>query len=245
MQPAEEFNRLKLNREIQRRLRYVKARMRDMPIELRYVEGKIPDLPARIPPMPNWAKAAALAAEKGISKSIAHLQPKAGRPYKAGDLVELLGHMQALVTFMHTPSTEILDHEKELPELTQLRAPLCKQTARFMHRFLAKIAKRTKKKTPLPSIEQLLEANRRFTLGLHSFATPEGDMKAVKSLTTRVHYLIWMFRSEFVHHFTAPYIHEWLSREAGESPSDKLVEAVVTKLRKDARKIANPKVLPS
>ena len=241
MQPAEEFNQLKLRKEVQRRLRCIKSRLHNMPIELAFAEGRLDRLPARIPEMPDWAKAAAISATVGLIKPIAHLQPKKGGKYEVGDLLELVGHFQALVSFMQNPSKEVSRKEKELPELAELRIPVAKQTGKMLGKFLGRITRHLNPKPLLPSPDELIERYERLSIGAKSFATPDGEIVGFKTLTTRVNYLIWMFRDEFAHQFNAPYIHAWLKREVGESPSDKLVEAIVTKLRKDSQPLGNPK----
>ena len=184
---------------------------------------------------------AARFASDGLTKPIKHLKPKPGQKYEVGDLIELTGHLEAMVAYVHNPSKEVRQQEEEVPQLESLRTPVAKQTEKSFRQFLRKITRDTKIQSVILPLEELIERTRRYYKGLKSFST-DGEIRGFETLSVRVYYLIWMFWHEFEGHFTAPYIHTWLKREVDESPSDKLVEAIVTKLRRVARKLRNPKV---
>lgn len=241
MRPEEEFNQRELIKESQRRLRVLRARLHDMPIELKFAEGKLGTLPRHITQMPPWAVAAAISGAQGITKPIAHLEPKAGQPYAIEDLIELLGHFEAMVAYIERPPREVLEVENELPQLGALHRTVSRQTAKAFLAFCRKILpRRNRKKGMLPPWEVIVERRRRHLIGNQSFRNAEGEIRGFEHYATRIPYLIWMFRHELEGHFTAPYVHGWLKRHHGESPSDKMVEAIVTKLRKGPDKVGQP-----
>ncbi|MBL9216721.1 MAG: hypothetical protein JNG83_14685 [Opitutaceae bacterium] len=241
MRPEQEFNRQELIKECQQRLRVLRARLRDMPVELRFAEGKLGALPAHITKMPQWAEAAAIAGAQVVTKPIAHLEPKAGQPYAIGDLMELLGHFEAMVAYIERPPREVLEVENELPQMGALQRAVSKQTAKAFLTFCRKILpRRSRRKGMLPSWEVIVERRRRLLLGNQSFQNEEGQIRGFEHYATRIPYLIWMFRHELEGHFTAPFVHGWLKRHHGESPSDKMVEAIITKLRKGPDKVGQP-----
>lgn len=84
-----------------------------MPIELRFAEGKISKLPDYIPALPKWAMVAARFAADGLYKPIKHLKPIPGQKYEVGDLIELMGHLEAMVAYVHNPSKEVRQLEEE------------------------------------------------------------------------------------------------------------------------------------
>ncbi|MDQ5977972.1 MAG: hypothetical protein QG602_944 [Verrucomicrobiota bacterium] len=216
-----------------RRLRFIKKRLRDMPVELAFAEGKRTNLPTDIrQPTPLILAAARIAAE-GIAKPIAHLDPRK-RKVEAGDMVELIGHFQAMVSYMSCPSPAMREQEMELPEMTALREPVAKKTLKGFQRCIARIIRRTSRKAAVPPLEYLQEQQARYAKGLGSFARGD-DVMALNHASTRICYVLWMFWEEIAAPVTAPSLHLWLRKNLGESVSDKSVEAILTRVRKEAR----------
>jgi hypothetical protein len=241
MRPEKEFNQRELIKECQRRLRIIRARLRDMPMELKFAEGKIAKLPAHVSKMPQWAMTAAVLGSEGLTKPIAHLQPKPGHPYPVDNLIELLGYFEALVAYIERPPREVLEIEKDLPEIRKMQTDVSKQTAKAFLAFYRKIIPRRKRKVAaMPPWEVIIERRRRLLIGNQNFESADGTMRGFETYATRVPYMIWMFRHELEGHLTAPYVHGWLKRIHGESPSDKMVEAIVTKLRKPPDNLRQP-----
>lgn len=209
--------------------------MRDMPIELSYAERRRAELPKSVVMPTPWALAAARIASEGFLKPIKHLKPKDGQKYQAADLAELIAYYQAIVCFVNAPSKEIQKHEHDLPELARVRLPLAKQTAKGFLKFMNRLKRGKKQQTLMPTAEQLIEFSQRQTKGLKAFATAEGELRGLELISTRLYYSIWMFWPLIEKRFNSPAIHHWFREELGESCSDKMVEAAVTRLRKEAK----------
>lgn len=230
------LNELNRRREISRRIRLVKARMRDMPVELSFAEGRLAKLPRHLSMPPDWALASARLAAEAIMKPLAHLQPSEGRKYVPGDLFEILGVMEAIVSFVHYPTAEEREMTREVPEIEELKKPLFKQTEKMVVKFFGSL-KRRKGAAQIPTWEEYVEYRKRRQKGLDEFATPEGDLAGLESIRSQLYYVIWMFWPDLIGKFTAPEIHGWFRRQLGESTSDKTVETVVTRIRKEAKKL--------
>lgn len=225
---------LNASREMNRRLRLVKRRLRDMPVELAFAEGKRGKLPADVRQPPPLILAAARIAAEGIAKPIAHLNPRE-HTINAGDLVELYGHFRAMVSFMSSPSHGMLEQERAVPEITALREPIAKKMLKRFHHYLRSISRRSNRKAPVPPLEVLQEIQARYAKGLDSFARA-GEVLVLKQATTRICYVLWMFWEEIGQPITAPSLQLWLRKNLGESISDKSFEAVLTRVRKEARR---------
>ena len=221
-------------REISRRVRFLKNRMRDMPIELSFATGKRATLPKNLAMPPDWALASARLASDGMNKPIEHLKPIKGRQYQPADLIELLGFYQSIVCYVNNPPKDMQEQQSDVPELRSVWAPLEKKVTRGFQKFILRLQRLTKIKYEIPSSKQLIEVNERFGKGLGEFASADGEIRGLHSVSARLYYLIWMFWSHLEKRFNAPYIHSWFKRDFGEATSDKTVEAVVTRLRKEA-----------
>ena len=229
------LSELNRRREINRRTRFVNARMWDMPIELSFAEGRLAKLPSYIVRPPDWALAASRLAKAAVLKPLAHLKPSEGRKYTRGDLWELVGAMEAIDNYVRYPTVEEREMAQEIPEIAELKKPLVKQTEKAVIKFFASLKRRCKVKAQIPDWEEVVEYQKRQQKGQSEFATPDGQLAGLESTSSKLYYVIWMFWPELKGRFSAPEIHDWFRRQLGESTSDKTVEAVVTRIRKEAK----------
>jgi hypothetical protein len=223
-------------RQINRRIRLVKTRMRDMPTESSYAEGRLAKLPPRVSRPPDWALAASRLATVAILKPLAHLKPKEGRKYGVGDLCEMIGVLEAVVSFVHHPTAGEREMVREVPVIAELKKPLLKQTSKIITKFFNSLKRRSKGTVEIPTWEQVVEFQRRRLKGQSEFATPDGELVGFQATSAQLYFVIWMFWPDLVGKFTTPGIHDWFRSELGERTSDKTVEAVVTRIRKEAKK---------
>jgi hypothetical protein len=219
--------------------------MRAVPLEQSYVEGRLKIFPHHLPRPPDWALAAARIASKRIMAPIAHLKPKDGKQYSKGDLSELLGYGRMLISYVYYPTKEWEQTEKDLPGLAKVREPLKRKVDKLHRRLFCKklTARDEARRREIPTREQIKEWSRRTKEGVDGFEDEKGEPRAMQTMLTRIYYYLWFFWPELEHRFTGPDIQDWLKADLDETPlpSDKTVEAIVTRLRKDARQISrNP-----
>jgi len=111
--------------------------------------------------------------------------------------------------------------------------------------FSSPLTQRAKaKQEEIPTREQLKEWSRRAKKGIDAFEGPDGEPAALKTTKTRIFYFIWLLWPELTHRFTGPGIHAWLKGDLDEATSDKTVEAIVTALRKEGRRIRATLIAP-
>lgn len=149
-----------------------------------------------------------------------------------GDIWELFGIFESMVCFVHNPPRETQEMESELPALAALRAPLAKTLAKKFQELLRRLSRKRDRKLSIPTLEQLTMRRERLSQGTSAFVTADGEFPGMKTISARIYYLLWFLWPEIEHQFTAPFIHGWLVREHGLHASDKLVERIVTELRK-------------
>lgn len=227
---------LNLRREFNRRIRFVKQRMREMPVELRFAQGKLNALPERITLPPEWALASARLWAVGFFRPMSELIPREGQKYDPLKLVEFTGCFHAMVSFVSHPSQALLDEEKELPvEITDMRLKLAGRLEKGFVHFVSRILAKLPRIEGLPSAEQQKVVNERYNRGLGAFRTRPDLIVGCMNSTVTLYHVIWMFWPSLKEHFTAPYIHSWFKRELGQSTSDKTVEAVVTSIHKESQ----------
>ena len=220
--------------EIESRLRFIKARIRDSVTELSFAKGKIPSLPKHLAMPPPWALAAA---RKAWETGFAHLRTlradEKSRTY--GDAAELFGIYRRLVSYVQNPPTKIRDEESNERGLVTLRKSVARHISRKFLKFIARVERKFHSGIQVPTEEQLIEWATRYDKGItRGFLSPEGEVEALRKKQARIYYLIWLFWPKLRYRFTSPGLHRWLREEHGETEiSDKTVEAVITQLRKD------------
>lgn len=219
-------------RELHLRLRFVEKRLGETVIELKLARGMASELPEGMQRPPDWALVAAQMAWETGFKRLSELDPRGSASIDADGARELLGTFLSLLSYVQKPPVALSSEPGDASALVMLRRSAGKQISREFIKYLRKLAKATKRKFEVPSLGELAEFNRRYSAGLSGFATPKGDLVGMRTATARIYFLLWFFWPKLKRDLDGPYVHDWLRNEQGESVSDKLVEAILTRLRK-------------
>lgn len=234
MQKESYLSELNRRREANRRIRLMKERMYAMPVELSYAQGKMAKLPRGMVIPPAWALRSACRAWDVGFRSVRKVMPEEGKPLDEGAIFELIGLFESMVCFMNHPAGSVAEVESDVPEMAGVRKPFAKGLAKRF-RVLMKILKRgTGRDVAVPPLKDLVEREARYRAGLTGFITPEGDLPGLRTLTAQIYHVVWLLWPEIKKDFTAPWLHGFLATECGISASDKLVEKIVTDIRRPA-----------
>lgn len=232
MDPKQQMNEEKRRREVQTRLQFVKTRMPETVAELSVAKGRMLSLPKGQIMPPPWALAAArMAWETGFAR-LAKEIPDDSKAQTQGDVWELFAIYLRLVSFVQNPPMRTRIEEKQNKGLIVLRKSATKHVAKRFLKYIQKLERKFECKIPVPTLDELVEYESRSHLGSTKFVSPEDELVGLRTTTARIYYLLWFFWPMLVQRFNAPSIWEWLRTEYGETPSEKLVEAIVTTLRK-------------
>lgn len=222
-------------RRIDALAKFLLGRFEAMDAELRLALGEIQALPIGLVTPPGWAVASArLAWKTGFSK----LEELENRPQgpALGDLWEVIGILRQCNALVKRPKAKILRDEMELPVLRKLRNAAIRKIPKEALKAAARIERKfSTGGLPLPP-EQLQEQAARMKNGIEDHISADGQCRGHRTMTAQICFLIWLFWPRIETRFSAPEIQEWLLNEFGLRPSDKLVESILTSLRREARR---------
>jgi hypothetical protein len=243
MRSKKELNALNRRREINRRLTFVKKRMDAAPVELAFAFGRLEKMPAHSSVPPDLALAAARLSWKTGFGPLAKITGDAREKLKGRDVWEIFGMYRAMYAFAHDRITAACPGSEKWA-LAQLKRHVARGLSKSFLRWLGKLEARFKISVPAPSLEALIEQGQRSTAGLSSFVTPAGEMPTMKTATARIYHNWWFFWPSLEGRWTAPALHSWLAQELDERVSDKLVERLLTSLRREAERIRSAREQP-
>lgn len=233
MYPKSEIQSLNLRREINSRLRFLKQRMVESAIEHHYWGGTIPELPEGMRQPPEWAKEAAYAAwEQGLGIPFRHISKEGIKQDPRGSVKELIGIYESMLAFVANPRPEEADPEVR-EAAVKLRRFASKIVAKKLIQYLKKLEANIDRLLPAPTQAELVAIGERYTRGLRSANENDDSFLGIKTTTSKIYYLIWLFwpKLEARSSLTAKDLRDWLSKDFGLHSSDKLAESVHTKLR--------------
>ena len=234
MRPEQEFNRRELRKEMQNRLRFLQDRIRVTPIELAYALGRTAALPSGMKLPPRWALEAARVTWARVFAPLAELEAEVSSgKINAVRMWELFAQFRSMVSYLDSPSAEILQKEKELPALVALRKTAATQISKDFLRYIQRVERNFRCNLPNPTLEELADHAAGTEKGHDSFVTTKGELPAMKTATSQIYYLLWFYWPKRASTLgTTPEVHTWLTRQHGVICGDDLVGGILTVLNK-------------
>ena len=233
MRPEQEFNQRELRKEVQRRLRFIQTRIQQAPMELSFAVGRTAGLPKTMKLPPPWALESARETWRRVFAPLAKLESEVlSSASRSAKMWELFALFRSMASFIDTPSAVSRQEEHEFPELVTLRKSAAKQVSRKFLRHITTVEHKFNCEFPKPTHEELIEQATGMKRGVTGFLTSDDKLQRMKTATSQIYFLLWYFWPEFSGSLSNPQVHTWLAREHGLNPSDKLVEAILTSLRK-------------
>jgi len=231
MHPKSDIKKLNRMRELERRLRFVRKRMKDVATEFLYVNGTLPALPNGIKEPPKWALDAAHWVSVNCLKA-----PTANQIEDDVEGVwgETIAKYEGLVAFV----TQAGHDETSNGDVNRVLRRLQKSTLELVDRDTLLAIKELDSDVdsilPALTAKELFELNDRRRRGLASVVNSEGELQVLKSAQAEIYYFIWFFWpivQKMIPAITAAKLGKWLADEFGIHTSPKTVEIVFSKLR--------------
>lgn len=233
MHPKKGIQQLNLRREINRRLRFIKQRIPQTVFEHYFFHGKLPTLPDGMRTPPTWAREAAnLAWIKGLGAQFARLRPEEIKRDPRGAVREVVAIHECLMAYISSPKLEAELAEIGDKELIEIKKAIWPDVGKTLLQHLKKLDSRLDELLPPASHEQLIayrERELRATRAVHD----DDWILSGETMTVKIAYAVWFFWPEWEakSRVTAVDLHTWLIKTLGLHTSQKLVEAVFTKIR--------------
>lgn len=234
MHPKRELKDRNTRREEQRRGRFLRMRLGDAPRELKFAQAKIASLPDGKKRPPDWAIAAARLSWKTGFGRLEKLNPSSREKFGIGEMWELFGVFRRLVSYVNRPPETGGRKESLSPGQVFLGKYVAKSLARKFLKTISRFETNFQSGFQLPTEAELIEQTTRSQIGVEGHFGANGQPAGMKSKSARILFLLWIFWPVMEHRFNSPAIHLWLKTDCDETASDKLVEALVTALRRDA-----------
>lgn len=234
MHPKKNLHHLNLRRELTRRLRFIKQRIPETVVEYWFFAGKLPALPDGMKSPPSWAREAAnLFWLKGLGARFAHITPEEIKRDPRGAVREITAIHECLMAYISSPKLDAELAEIGDQDLVEIKKAMWPDVGRSLLQHLKKLDGRLDELLPPASHEQLIEYRERELKTTRAIKLNEDDWPASETMTVKIAYAVWFFWPEWdaKSRVTAVDLHKWLSKTLGLHTSQKLVEAVFTKIR--------------
>lgn len=243
MYPKKRIQQLNLRRDLNRRLRFVKQRIVETVIEHHFFRGAIPTMPNGLRIPPPWARNAANEAwTRGLGAVFDRITPEEIRRDPRGAVREIRAIHESLMAYISSPKLEAEMREIGDKELAEIREAIWPDIGKSLLQNLKKLDARLDDLLPPATHAQLIEYQGRESRATRAMNLAEDSILGGKTMTANICYIVWFFWPEFEakQHMTAGDLHTWLKSTLGIFASQKLVEAIFTRLRMSTGKV-NPR----
>jgi hypothetical protein len=208
--------------------------MLETSIEHRFVFKKIRSLPRGMKVPPKWAQQAArLAWETGFGAPFKDLTPDQVKKDPRGCLKELIGIYEGLLAYVSNPGIEVPKIPGAAKAVKDVRKFAGSMVQKGYLKYLKALEEATDRILPPPTNKELIECGKRYVRGLGSFMSPDGEFQHGRTATSKIYYLIWFSwpELEMKKELRAEDLRNWLAHQYRLFASQKLVEAIYTKLK--------------
>lgn len=238
MYPKKELQQLNLQRELTKRLTFVKQRMLDVMVEFNFVQGKLVELPDFMKRPPDWAlDASRLYWETGMSTVFKNLTKEDFENDPRGCLRGLIAIFEGMRSYVvnprHDPALPVEAHDAT----DKLHSFASRIVAKKFVTQLRRLDARFEHLLPSATSQQLLDYSDRYQRGIRATVGSNGEIFENHTMTSQIYHIVWFFWPEFVRKpkLSAADLHKWLGDELGLFTSSKLVERIHTKLKLSSR----------
>jgi len=243
MYPKKRIQQLNLRRDLNRRLRFVKQRIGETVIEHHFFRGAIPTMPNGLRIPPPWARNAANEGwTRGFGAVFDRITPEEIQRDPRGAVREITAIHESLMAYISSPKLDEEIGEIGDTELAEIKKAIWPDVGKILLQNLKKLDARLDELLPPATHAQLIEYHSRELRATKAVGVGDELIFGGKTMTAKICYIIWFFWPELEakRQMTAGDLHTWLKTALGIFASQKLVEAIFTRLRMSTGKV-NPR----